>query len=411
MTVIGSSSIGMLCFKVCISLLVHIFLYANPTSKCGKRLRFQTFSPFFDLVKIQIGWKKMCKITIKQKIIDLPAPFLSLSTSAIKRGSMNRRRWWFGDVVWMAVLVVEIAPVAAASASMLPKSPNTINRRNAMASLMLSWSKYSPFFGDGNVFLPSIWWRLFLNVCFDLFCFSFLAIRYYFILFSIKIRFRCRLYRRLRYQFIHLCCFVVVSSSPLSLMMPKVSNKNRKRASTNAIWPRSCVCRNFFSLSFRWHSIEIKCFVRNFIEFFHILWVDGFLFRFGVLSIHSRLFDMEIEFTDSLMGVRVRAHVFSALSINVCHVCVLLGVFISFVGFGYCFLFIKTFCPVDEKINNSRSLRSVFSCSFSLASSFSSKVQKMGEMISSLVHVIIFIKNYQNRVLVFDFACDTPTGK
>lgn len=38
---------------------------------------------------------------------------------------------------------------------------------------------------------------------------------------------------------------------------------------------------------------------------------------------------MEIEFTDSLMGVGVREHVLSAHSINVCHVCVLLCLCLS----------------------------------------------------------------------------------
>lgn len=181
-------------------------------------------------------------------------------------------------------------------------------------------------------------------------------------------------------------CTCRLDRSLASLMMPKVSNKNRKRASTNAIWPRLCVCKNFFSLSFLWHSIEIKCFVRNFIEFFHILLVDVFGFV-SELSINNRSFDMKVEFVDwrMLMGVRVHAHVISAFSINVCHVCIV--VFISFVGFGYCFLFIKMFCAVHFffwliKKSIFRILRSVFLFSFSLASSYSSKAKKKRNDIS-----------------------------
>lgn len=90
------------------------------------KIKFLNFFFLFRFYKIQIG-ENICRITIKN-IIDLPAPFLSFSSSAIKRGSLNRRRW-FGDEVWMAVVAT-----AAASIAVLPNNPNTISRRNDIVS-------------------------------------------------------------------------------------------------------------------------------------------------------------------------------------------------------------------------------------------------------------------------------------
>lgn len=133
----------------------------------------------------------------------------------------------------------------------------------------------------------------------------------------------CHMDRRIRYQFIHLCCFVVVSSLSSKFQKCQIKTEKNNSREPNAIWPRLfCVWVNFFSLSFLWHSIEIKSFVRNFIEFFHIILVDFFFFL--ELSIHNRL---------SLFDVR--AHVFPFLSINVCHVYIV--VFVSFSGLSIVF--------------------------------------------------------------------------
>lgn len=127
-------------------------------------------------------------------------------------------------------------------------------------------------------------------------------IRYYFILFysiffTIRIRFRGAVVVVLHLSFgtgvfvTNLFTFAALSLSPVVVNAPKVSNKNRKnqqqQQKNQMQFGRACVfARISFSLSFRWHSIEIKRFVRDFIEFFHILLVDFFRFV-SKLSIHT----------------------------------------------------------------------------------------------------------------------------
>lgn len=174
------------------------------------RVKTKVYSYFFFLLRSDknSNWqKRICKIA--KNIVNLPAPFLSFrSSSAIKRSSLNRRRW-FGDAVWRAV--VEVA--AAAFIVILPNNPNTINRRNDIVSqhrhiiniiwpMLFRWYAL-PFSVIRCVAFFIYFTRVRLPRCtrFVLFLFLFCSLQFlFFIFFSIKIRFR--LCRRCRFALV-----------------------------------------------------------------------------------------------------------------------------------------------------------------------------------------------------------------
>lgn len=192
----------------------------------------------------------------KKPAVYLPAPFLSFSSSAIKRGSMNRRRW-FG---------------VASTVDWLTKNPSKITSDTAAQSRhiieiiwLILWlvydlssvEKQNSFFFTFVFFLKKAQWFRQLKLIHTRSVGGVFVTRarvphvypFSFSLVGVSDLFLCCV------SFDRLQTVISISSFRYCAQCKQMSNKQ-----TPIVW-----------LILSWHLIEIKSFLRNFIEFFHIL--------------------------------------------------------------------------------------------------------------------------------------------